>query len=140
MSLHAANDTLRNELVPVNRRYPLAALLAACRGYIGNRNRRLSFEWACIAGVNDRVSDAEELAELAVPLGAHVNLIPLNPTPGYLVQGSTRAAVYAFADALRERGVNATVRQTRGTAIDAACGQLANRGTAVSAPKKRVRH
>ena len=128
VSLHAANDVLRNQLVPVNRRYPLASLLAACRAYIGNRNRRLSFEWACIAGVNDRDSDAEELAEIAVPLGAHVNLIPLNPTPGYLVMGSTRGAVRAFAEALRDRGVNVTVRQTRGQSIDAACGQLASRG------------
>jgi 23S rRNA (adenine2503-C2)-methyltransferase len=127
VSLHAANDRLRSELVPINKRYPLATLLAACRGYIGNRNRRLSFEWACIAGVNDRMSDADELAEIAVPLGAHVNLIPLNPTPGYLVMGSTRSAVHAFANALRERGVNATVRQTRGQSIDAACGQLASR-------------
>jgi 23S rRNA (adenine2503-C2)-methyltransferase len=127
VSLHAANDTLRNSLVPVNKRYPLASLIAACRAYIGNRNRRLSFEWACIAGVNDGLSDADELAEIATALGAHVNLIPLNPTPGYLVMGSTRAAVRAFADALRDRGVNATVRQTRGQSIDAACGQLANR-------------
>jgi 23S rRNA (adenine2503-C2)-methyltransferase len=128
VSLHAANDKLRGELVPVNRRYPLASLIAACRAYIGNRNRRLSFEWACIAGVNDRLSDADELAEIAVPLGAHVNLIPLNPTPGYLVMGSTRTAVRSFATALQDRGVNATVRQTRGQSIDAACGQLANRG------------
>lgn len=127
VSLHAANDKLRNELVPVNRRYPLATLIAACRGYIGNRNRRLSFEWACIAGVNDRQSDAEELADIATQLGAHVNLIPLNPTPGYLVMGSTKKRVHEFADTLRELGVNATVRQTRGQSIDAACGQLANR-------------
>ena len=127
VSLHAANDKLRDELTPINKRYPLASLLAACRAYIGNRNRRLSFEWACIAGVNDRRSDADELAEIAVPLGAHVNLIPLNPTPGYLVLGSTRAAVRNFADALQARGVNATVRQTRGQSIDAACGQLASR-------------
>ncbi len=127
VSLHAANDQLRSELVPVNKRYPLASLMAACRGYIGSHNRRLSFEWACIAGVNDRRSDAAELAELALPLGAHVNLIPLNPTPGYLVMGSPRKAVQAFADSLKARGVNATVRQTRGQSIDAACGQLANR-------------
>ena len=127
VSLHAANDKLRSELVPINKRYPIASLLAACRDYMANRNRRLSFEWACIAGVNDRPSDAEELAEIAVPLGAHVNLIPLNPTPGYLVMGSTRKHVHAFAESLREKGVNATVRQTRGQSIDAACGQLANR-------------
>jgi 23S rRNA (adenine2503-C2)-methyltransferase len=132
VSLHAANDKLRNELVPVNRRYPLATLLAACRGYIGNRNRRLSFEWACIAGVNDRPQDADELADIAVPLGAHVNLIPLNPTPGYLVMGSTRAGVHEFADALRARDVNVTVRQTRGTSIDAACGQLASQRPATT--------
>ena len=126
VSLHAANDELRNKLVPVNRRYPIASLIAACRGYIGSHNRRLSFEWACIAGVNDRMQDADELAEIAVPLGAHVNLIPLNPTPGYLVMGSTRRAVSDFAAALTERGVNATVRQTRGQSIDAACGQLAS--------------
>ena len=127
VSLHAANDKLRSELVPINKRYPIASLLAACRDYMANRNRRLSFEWACIAGVNDRPSDAEELAEIALPLGAHVNLIPLNPTPGYLVMGSTRKHVHAFAESLREKGVNATVRQTRGQSIDAACGQLANR-------------
>ena len=125
VSLHAANDTLRDELVPINRRYPLADLLAACRDYVAAKGRRLSFEWALIAGVNDRPSDAAELAEVAIPLAAHVNLIPLNPTPGYLVQGPTPAAVRAFRDRLKALGVNATVRRNRGTDIDAACGQLA---------------
>ncbi len=130
VSLHAANDTLRDELVPINRRYPLADLLAACRDYVAAKGRRLSFEWALIAGVNDRPSDAAELAEVAIPLAAHVNLIPLNPTPGYLVQGPTPAAVRAFRDRLKALGVNATVRRNRGTDIDAACGQLAARAPA----------
>ncbi|MEA2717589.1 MAG: rRNA (adenine2503-C2)-methyltransferase [Actinomycetota bacterium] len=127
VSLHAANDVLRDELVPINRRYPLAELLSACRDYVDAKGRRLSFEWALIAGVNDRPSDASELAEVAIPLAAHVNLIPLNPTPGYLVQGPSPAAVRAFRDRLKGLGVNATVRRNRGTDIDAACGQLAAR-------------
>ena len=127
VSLHAANDELRDRLVPLNRRYPLGALLAACRHYLAAKGRRLSFEWALIDGVNDRDADADELAGLARPLGAHVNLIPLNPTPGYPVLGSPPARVRAFRDLLTASGVNATVRRNRGTDIDAACGQLASR-------------
>jgi 23S rRNA (adenine2503-C2)-methyltransferase len=125
VSLHAANDARRDELVPLNRRYPIGALMAACRHYLSAKGRRLSFEWALIDGVNDRPSDAEELGMLARPLGAHVNLIPLNPTPGYPVRGSAPAQVRAFRDELLSIGVNATVRRNRGTDIDAACGQLA---------------
>jgi 23S rRNA (adenine2503-C2)-methyltransferase len=124
VSLHAANDKLRDELVPINRRYPIAALTEACRAYLAATNRRLSFEWALIDGVNDRARDAAELATIAGPLHAHVNLIPLNPTPGYPVRGSSAARVAAFRDRLRGLGVNATVRRNRGTSIDAACGQL----------------
>ncbi len=124
VSLHAGNDALRDELVPINRRYPLADLMAACRDYLDAKGRRLSFEWALIDGTNDRPSDAAELAELAKPLGAHVNLIPLNPTPGYATQGTPTHGVRDFRRWLIEHGVNATVRQNRGTAIDAACGQL----------------
>jgi 23S rRNA (adenine2503-C2)-methyltransferase len=127
VSLHAANDDLRTRLVPLNQRYPLADVMEACRQYAVVKSRRLSFEWALIAGVNDRPSDAAELASLAAPLGAHVNLIPLNPTPGYRVRGTDPAGVRAFRDALGRRGVNATVRRNRGTDIDAACGQLAAR-------------
>ena len=83
VSLHAARDELRNRIVPLNRRYPLSVLMGACAEYLAAKNRRLSFEWALIAGVNDTARDAAELAELALPLRAHVNLIPLNPTPGY---------------------------------------------------------
>ncbi len=135
VSLHAANDKLRNSLVPINRRYPLDDLMEACRQYLTVKNRRLSFEWALISGVNDRDTDAAELADLAGPLGAHVNLIPLNPTPGYRVRGSDAAGVRRFRDHLLRLGVNTTVRRNRGTDIDAACGQLAARlapGTAAS--------
>jgi 23S rRNA (adenine2503-C2)-methyltransferase len=124
VSLHAANDELRNQLVPLNRRYPLAALAEACADYLTVKNRRLSFEWALIDGVNDRDRDARELAAYARALRAQVNLIPLNPTPGFLTRGTPPARVVAFRDELRRLGANATVRQNRGTDIDAACGQL----------------
>jgi 23S rRNA (adenine2503-C2)-methyltransferase len=127
VSLHAANDTLRDELVPINRRYPIDDLVGACREYLGVRNRRISFEWAMIDGVNDRDSDAKELAAVCRRLrpAAHVNLIPLNPTPGYPTRGSSLKRVHEFRDELERLGANATVRQNRGTDIDAACGQLA---------------
>jgi 23S rRNA (adenine2503-C2)-methyltransferase len=129
VSLHAANDGLRDELVPVNRRYPLSVLVGACADYLRAKGRRLSFEWALIEGTNDRPSDARELAELArtLPLPAHVNLIPLNPTPGYPTRGTPREGVEHFRRLLAGLGVNATVRRNRGTDIDAACGQLAAR-------------
>jgi 23S rRNA (adenine2503-C2)-methyltransferase len=124
VSLHAADDELRDRLVPVNRRYPLAALVEACHAYRRAKNRRLSFEWALIDGVNDRPGDAARLAELARPLRAHVNLIPLNPTPGFAVRGTPPEGVAAFARWLRALGTHVTVRRNRGTDIDAACGQL----------------
>jgi 23S rRNA (adenine2503-C2)-methyltransferase len=125
VSLHAANDELRDQLVPLNRRYPLAELRRACGVYVETTGRRLSIEWALIDGVNDRESDAAELATFARPLGAHVNLIPLNPTPGYPVRGTPKAGVRRFRDGLAAADVNVTVRRTRGVEIDAACGQLA---------------
>lgn len=127
VSLHAANDTLRDELVPINKRYPLDDLMSACGDYLKAKGRRLSFEWAMIEGVNDRDSDAVELAKLCrrFRLPAHVNLIPLNPTPGYPTIGSSKTRVAQFHTRLIELGVNATVRRNRGTDIDAACGQLA---------------
>jgi 23S rRNA (adenine2503-C2)-methyltransferase len=127
VSLHAANDALRDELVPINRRYPLDALLGACTDYLAVKNRRISFEWAMIDGVNDRPSDAVELAALSRTLrpSAHVNLIPLNPTPGYPTKGTPLGRVHEFRDRLEALGANATIRQNRGTEIDAACGQLA---------------
>ncbi len=127
VSLHAANDRLRNELVPINRRYPIDDLIAACSDYLTAKRRRISFEWAMIEGVNDRDGDAAELAGLCGRLQprAHVNLIPLNPTPGYPTRGSSLRRVHEFRDLLESLGANATVRQNRGTDIDAACGQLA---------------
>ncbi len=127
VSLHAANDRLRDELVPINKRYPIDDLMAACADYLAVKGRRLSFEWAMIDGVNDRTTDASELAKLCrrFRLPAHVNLIPLNPTPGYPTVGSSLKRVHDFRDTLETLGVNATVRHNRGTDIDAACGQLA---------------
>ena len=138
VSLHAANDELRDTLVPINRRYPLADLMEACADYLRAKGRRLSFEWALIDGVNDRRGDARELAERcrSLPLPAHVNLIPLNPTPGWPTTGTAPAGVRAFRDRLIELGVNTTVRQNRGTDIDAACGQLAA-GQPVTLGRKR---
>ncbi len=126
VSLHAANNATRSELVPLNRRYPLERLREACVTWMAATGRRLSFEWALIDGVNDTEDALDELAKYALPLRAHVNLIPLNPTPGYLVMGSSAQRVRQFRDGLVERGVNATVRHTRGRSIDAACGQLAS--------------
>jgi 23S rRNA (adenine2503-C2)-methyltransferase len=128
VSLHAANDELRDRLVPINRRYALGAVVDACGAWVASHNRRLSFEWALIDGVNDRPSDASELAAIARPLAAHVNLIPLNPTPGYLTRGTPPDGVRAFRARLVAAGVNATVRRNRGTDIAAACGQLAAAG------------
>lgn len=124
VSLHLANDAERDVLVPINKRYPLAVLAEACRDYVDATHRRLSFEWALIDGVNDTDRHARELADYARPLAAHVNLIPLNPTPGYQVRGTPPKRVRSFAELLGDLGVNATVRRTRGTDIDAACGQL----------------
>ena len=127
VSLHAARNDLRNELVPINTRYPLEMLMQACRDYLHEKRRRVTFEWALIDSVNDTDQDAHELAELCFQLtpAAHVNLIPLNPTPGWPTVGSSPARVAAFQRILRNLGVNATTRQNRGTEIAAACGQLA---------------
>ncbi len=132
VSLHAANDELRSSLVPLGRRYPLEVLMTACADYVAATHRRLSFEWALIDAVNDTRRDADELAALALPLRAHVNLIPLNPTAGGLdigLAGTPPGGVRAFRDRLASHGVNVTVRRTRGRSIDAACGQLAARAT-----------
>ena len=124
VSLHAANDRLRNRIAPINRTYPLRDLARALADYRRAKRRRISLEWAMISGVNDRDSDAAELAAYARPLAAHVNLIPLNPTPGYDHTPSSAERIEHFADRLASHGVNATVRVNRGTSIDAACGQL----------------
>lgn len=127
VSLHAANDQLRNELVPLNRRYPIDDLVSACREYLEAKGRRISFEWALIDGVNDRDQDALELAEICERLRprGHVNLIPLNSTPGYPTKGTPPHRVQEFCNRLEALGTNASIRRNRGNDIDAACGQLA---------------
>jgi len=129
VSLHAPDDDLRNELVPVNRRYPIARVIEAAREYVARKGRRVTFEYACIERVNDQIMRAEALAALlrGFPGGAHVNLIPLNATSGYGGNPAGQLRIQNFADTLTDRGVNATIRRNRGTDIDAACGQLRSR-------------
>jgi len=127
LSLHAADPALRSEIMPVNERYPLPDVLAACREWARARRRPVFVEYLMLAGVNDRYEQAVDLARALVPRELFkVNLIPYNPT-GTGFEGSGRAAIDAFRAALEERGVRATVRLTRGRDIDAACGQLAVR-------------
>ena len=127
VSMHAARNELRDELVPINKRYPIDDLMQACNDYLAAKNRRISFEWAMIDGVNDQPRDARELAGLVHRLkpSAHVNLIPLNPTPGWPTTGTPPSRITEFAKRLEDLHVNVTVRRNRGTDIDAACGQLA---------------
>ncbi len=124
VSLHAATDPLRDRLVPVNRRYPLADLMAACRAYIESTGRRLTFEYVLIDGVNDGVGEAQALARLTLGLRCHVNLIPLNPVAGIPFVRPPLASVRAFERVLRSAGLPVTVRIERGADIQAACGQL----------------
>jgi 23S rRNA (adenine2503-C2)-methyltransferase len=127
LSLHAPEDSLRSELMPVNDRYPLADVLGACRRYQARRRRMVFVEYLMLAGVNDRVEQARRLADLLDPRVYKVNLIPYNPTAtGF--EGSSRRAMDAFREALERRGLRATIRLTRGRDIDAACGQLAAGG------------
>jgi 23S rRNA (adenine2503-C2)-methyltransferase len=128
LSLHAADESLRSELMPVNDRYPLPDVLDACRRWHEARREPVFVEYLMLDGVNDRYEQAAALAAVLEPRKAFkVNLIPYNPTESGF-QGSTRGAIDAFKSALEERGVRATVRLTRGRDIDAACGQLAARG------------
>ena len=125
LSLHAPDDALRSELMPVNDRYPLADVLDACRRWSERRKRKVFVEYLMLAGVNDRYEQATQLAALLVPENTFkVNLIPYNPTDSPF-EGSSREAIEAFRATLERRGVPATVRLTRGRDIDAACGQLA---------------
>jgi 23S rRNA (adenine2503-C2)-methyltransferase len=124
VSLHAADDELRTSLVPINKRYPIAELEEAAWEYFEKKGRRLSIEWTMMDGVNDTLDQADKLASIANRLRAHVNLIALNPTPLSDARASTRLHIEEFADALKRRNVNVTIRDTRGRDIDAACGQL----------------
>jgi 23S rRNA (adenine2503-C2)-methyltransferase len=124
VSLHAADDESRTRLVPLNRRYPLQAIEEAAAYYFERKRRRVSIEWTMIDGVNDTPEQAAGLADIARRLRAHVNLIPLNPTPFSADRPSPASTLGAFAGLLQMRRVPVTVRDTRGKDIDAACGQL----------------
>ncbi len=129
VSLHAATDELRNRLVPINRKYPLDALIKACREYTERTRRRVTFEYAMIDGVNDSPAQAEALAKRLRGLLCHVNLIPVNPLAAQPYQPSPHDRILVFEQRLKNLGVNATLRISRGTDIQAGCGQL--RGTAL---------
>ena len=142
LSLHAPDDETRSELVPINRRWPVAECIEAANAFRRAHGRRVSVEYALIADVNDRPWQAEALAKLLRGTDIHVNVIPLNPTPGFGVPASLR--VKAFADEVRRGGANVTIRDTRGREIDAACGQLATTigkksdGKTISAKRNRA--
>jgi 23S rRNA (adenine2503-C2)-methyltransferase len=128
VSLHAPDDALRNELVPINRKHPIAELLPACWHYLDEQNgRSVTFEYVMLDGVNDSPAQARALARLLKGHPAKVNLIPFNPFPGTRYTRSPAPVIQRFRDELLQRGVLATVRRTRGEDIDAACGQLAGR-------------
>ena len=130
VSLHAPNDELRNQLVPINRIHPIAELLEACWHYLDEQNgRSITFEYVMLDGINDKPEHARQLARLMRGRAAKLNLIPFNPFPGSDYRRSSSAAILAFRDILNDQGVIATTRRTRGDDIDAACGQLAGRVT-----------
>ena len=130
VSLHAPNDELRNELVPINRKHPIDELLAACWHYIDQQNgRSVTFEYVMLDGVNDKPEHARQLVRLLKGHPAKVNLIPFNVFPGTRYRRSPAAAIARFREILNDHGVIATTRKTRGDDIDAACGQLAGRVT-----------
>lgn len=124
ISLHAANNPLRTTLMPVNKRWPLEELMAACRRYRKITGRRISFEYTMLAGVNDRPADAEALAALVAGTDTHINLIPANVIEGSPYLPTNRTEIDRFAALLAQKGVRATVRRRLGNDIDAACGQL----------------
>ncbi len=127
ISLHAADDELRSALIPVNRRWPLAVLMEAVREYTAATHRRVTFEWALIRDRNDTPAQAQRLVRLLRGMLAHVNLIPLNPTPGFAGQATSRRRARAFCEIVRRGGIPCTVRLRRGVDIQAGCGQLASR-------------
>ena len=124
ISLHAPNDAMRSQMMPVNDAYPVAQLIAACRRYQQTTGRRVSFEYSMVRGVNDSPATAKELAALIRGMGAHVNLIPINPVDGSPYSATDAENVKRFQSLLTDLGVNATVRRRLGSDISAACGQL----------------
>jgi 23S rRNA (adenine2503-C2)-methyltransferase len=128
VSLHAPNDDLRDQIVPINKLHPINTLLDACWQYAAKRsNRFITFEYVMLRGVNDSLAHANQLAALLKNKPAKVNLIPFNPFPGTDFKRSSADTIRAFQDRLRKRGLVATTRKTRGDDIDAACGQLAGK-------------
>lgn len=128
VSLHAPNDELRNELVPINKKYPIKELMQACRDFFKDEPRRkVTFEYVMLDGVNDTIEHAHQLAKLLRDVPAKVNLIPFNPFPGAPYQRSSLQRINAFRDVLLSRNINTITRKTRGDDIDAACGQLAGK-------------
>lgn len=134
ISLHAATDEQRSALLPVNRKYPLSELIAACREYVELTGRRITFEWALIEGENDTPEEAHRLAALLSGLLCHVNLIPLNPTQKFSGKGSSRQRVVQFSEILEKNGIPTTIRIRRGIDIQAGCGQLAAESTTENHP------
>ena len=124
VSLHAATDAERVEIVPASRRWPLEELIAACRTYGETTGRRIFFGWTLIAGANDTPAHAQRLAALLAGIDAHVNLIPLNPTEGYSGQTGSAASAETFKSLLQAAGFPCTLRQRRGIDVAAGCGQL----------------
>ncbi len=125
VSLHATNDELRNELVPLNKKYSIEVLLQACRDYVEGRAReRITFEYLMLDGVNDSDAEALELAKLLKDVPSKVNLIPFNPVEGVAYKRSSMRRVNAFREILMQNGIITVTRKTRGDDIDAACGQL----------------
>jgi len=125
ISLHAATNTLRELLLPINRRYPLEMLMPACRAYTVQSGRRITFEWALIQGLNDGDEQAAALADWVQRMNCHVNIIPLNPTRGYEGHAASSDRVHQFQNILEQAGISTTVRVRRGIDIQAGCGQLA---------------
>jgi len=124
VSLHKSDDAARSALLPINRRWGIHELLDACRYYVERTGRRVSFEWAAIAGENDSITEARRLGSLLRGLRCHVNIIPLNPTGAYRGTPAQSAALARFVAELQRHGIRATVRMRRGIDIDAGCGQL----------------
>ena len=132
ISLHAAEDERRSSLVPLNKRYPIAELIDAAQYYFRSKGRRISIEWTLISGKNDDDEEARRLAAIARRMRAHINVIALNPTPLSNDRPPEGARVREFIDTLRDEGANVTLRDTRGSDIDAACGQLRVRAATTS--------
>ena len=137
ISLHAPNDEIRDRSMPINRKYNMERLLAACRDYFAVTGRRISFEYALISGVNDSPACARQVAERLRGMGAHVNLIPVNEVRETGFKRGSRAQIQGFQRQLQQLGVNATIRRELGADISAACGQLRRQTAAELAPLSR---